>query len=154
MGQFHGGAYGGGSGGQVGVPAGAADLSKHNSYDANSSYKNGIKGVQVGGTITFNVSASAIQKVTVAGPLTFAFSNWGDTAETSAVLIEATNPGAFILSIPGVQWKNATTGIEYTSISDYLTAIGRNPATFIETGIEFMRFWSTTGGTVVYGCLL
>lgn len=155
MGQFYGSPYGGSGGGtQVGVPVGAADLNAHNTFNANISYKNTNKGSQVGGTVTFNVSAGAVQKVTCAGPLTFAFTNWGDTAETSAVIVEATNPGAFILTIPGVKWKNPTTGAEYLTIVDYLTSLGRNPATFLESGIENMRFWSTTGGAIVYACLL
>jgi hypothetical protein len=94
-------------------------------------------------TQTFDVSAAVVQTVTVTGAHTWAFSGWPSSGTYGEVEIIATNAGAFALTLPTIQWAvgDGTVSTTFSAMGVTLQAAGKN---------HFL-FWSTDGGTTVYG---
>lgn len=92
-------------------------------------------------TQTFDVSAYKIQKLTVTGAHTWAFSNW--PAAYGELEVLAVNAGAFALTLPTVNWVkgDGTVTTSFAALGIALQASGVN--TFI--------FWTYDGGTTIYG---
>ncbi len=115
--------------------------------------------VNVGILNTVNVTILDVgsgnqQKFTVAANTGFDFMNWAASGKYSDCLIEIVNGGAFTLTFPTVNWELPNQAGYISSISAYLTAIGRSPATLKTTGSDFVYFWTTDGGVTVYAKLI
>lgn len=91
-------------------------------------------------TVTFSTLDGEKQKLTLGASVTIAFSGWATTGSDSRVEIELVN-GAAGVTWPTVSW-NVGTG---TWSSSFPGAVA------LSTGTNFVKVWSTNGGTTVYG---
>lgn len=110
------------------------------------------KGSVSSGTVTFDRRVSVAQKLTVTGAITLALA--GFTVGTFCDLtVELVNGGSSAITISGINWVLPTTGAFTSSLSTYLTAAGRSPATLQTTGTDFLYFWNDKAGNI-YGKIL
>lgn len=100
------------------------------------------KGTVGTGTVTFDVSVSSKQKLTVSGALNVAFSNWPATGAYAQVELELVNAGTNI-TWPTVNWMkgDGTSSTTFSSMGVTLQASGTN----------FVIVWTIDGGTTLYG---
>jgi hypothetical protein len=100
------------------------------------------KGTINTGTVTFDVSASAKQKLTVGGALTVAFSNWPAAGLYGDVEIELVNAGTNI-TWPAITWLrgDGTNTPAFASSGVTLNSVGTN----------FVIVWSSNAGVTLYG---
>lgn len=100
------------------------------------------KGTVNSGTVTFDVSVSSKQKLTIGGALTVALTGWPASGNYGEVEIELVNAGTNV-TWPTVRWlvgdgTNSTT----------FAAMG---VTLASAGTNWVNLWSTTGGTTLWG---
>ena len=84
------------------------------------------------------------------GSQTLTITNWPPSGNLGELLIEGINLGASTITWPSINWINPN-GTLTTSISTYLTAIGRTLQT---SGTDFVLIWTRNAGTTLYGKLL
>ena len=94
------------------------------------------------GTVTFNVSDDAKQKLTVTGALTIAFSGWPTTGNYAECEVELVD-GSTNVTLPTVNWAVGD-GTTSTTFAD--TGI-----TLASSGTNHLIVWSTDAGTTLYG---
>jgi hypothetical protein len=124
-----------------------------NTFNGPQSFTEVDKGTVTTGTVTFAADTANVQKLTVGGALTLAFSGFAAAGIYSDLLIELVNGGSAAITMPaGIIWQLPSTGAAAASFSAYLTAIGRT--SLQSTGTDFLYFMSTDGGVTVYGKLL
>lgn len=104
------------------------------------------------GTVVFNRSESAFQKVTVTGPVSIEINGF-QINKYSELIIQFINGGLFPITMPVINWILPTTGASAVSFSSYLLAIGREPASLKSDGVDFVLIWSDGTG-VLYGKLI
>lgn len=125
-----------------------------NAFNASNSQRiknHGIKNNVNGSTVVIDVKETNFHTFTVAGPCDLIFNNWELATHVTPLMVTIVNPGSSSLNISGIKWVIPATGAEYDTLTQYLQAIGRNPATLSTTGRERFVFWSENGGTVKYG---
>ncbi len=84
------------------------------------------------------------------GTVTLTVANWPPTGNLGQILIEGVNLGAATITWPTVNWIQPS-GVTTTSISTYLSALGR---TLQSSGTDFALLWTRDAGTTLYGKLL
>jgi len=84
------------------------------------------------------------------GTVTLTVANWPPTGNLGQILIEGVNLGAATITWPTVNWIQPS-GVTTTSISTYLSALGR---TLQSSGTDFALIWTRDAGTTLYGKLL
>jgi hypothetical protein len=101
------------------------------------------KGSIATGTVTFDVSEDAKQKLTVTGALTIAFSGWPTTGNYAECEVELVNGGAATVTLPTINWivGNGTTS----------TTFADTGVTLVASGTNHLVVWSTNAGTTLYG---
>jgi len=101
---------------------------------------------------TFNYEEGSVQTITITGAHSWSFSNWPGYGDFGAMLVEATNGGAYAVSFAAsISWQLPAGG--YTnSFASYMTAVGRSGLQ--ASGVDQLLFWSRDGGTTVYGKIL
>lgn len=95
------------------------------------------------GTVTFDASVAAKQKLTVTGSLTVAFSNWPASGTYGEVEIMLVNGGSATVTWPTVSWLKGD-GTNSTTFS----TMG---VTLYSSGTNHVIVWSWDGGTTLYG---
>jgi hypothetical protein len=124
-----------------------------NTFNGPQSFTEVDKGTVTTGTVTFAADTANVQKLTVGGALTLAFSGFAAAGIYSDLLIELVNGGSAAITMPvGIIWQLPSTGAAAASFSAYLTAIGRT--SLQSAGTDFLYFTSTDGGVTIYGKLL
>lgn len=109
------------------------------------------KGTVGTGTVTFDYSSGACQRLQVSGALTVALSNFPPSGNLGVMQLELVNGGSATVTMPAINWVKLD-GTFTTSISTYLTNVSRN--TLQTTGTDFIMIWSRDAGTTVYGKIL
>lgn len=99
------------------------------------------KGGVPSGTVTFDLSAAAVQTITVAGAQTWALTGWGP--EYSEIEIVATNAGNGTITFPSIKWLKGD-GTTSTVFADQGVALQTS-------GVNHFLIWSTDGGATIYG---
>ena len=100
------------------------------------------KGTVGTGTVTFDVSVSSKQKLTVSGALTIAFSGWPGAGAYAQIEIELVDGGTNV-TWPTVSWMKGD-GTSSTTFS----SMG---VTLASSGTNWVIVWSTDGGSTLYG---
>lgn len=100
------------------------------------------KGTINSGVVTFDVSVSSVQKLTVGGALTVAFINWPVSGRYGEIEIELINGGTNV-TWPAINWLkgDGTNSTTFSSMGVTLNGSGTN----------WVIVWSTTGGSVLWG---
>jgi hypothetical protein len=101
------------------------------------------KGSIATGTVTFDVSEDAKQKLTVTGALTIAFSGWPTTGNYAECEVELVNGGVATVTLPTVNWIVGD-GTTSTTFAD-------TGVTLVASGTNHLVVWSTDAGTTLYG---
>lgn len=104
-----------------------------------------------GATVTFDVSAANVQKLTIAATTTLALSNQPASGTFWELLIKLTDGNSSTLTLPTINWQMPTGGFD-TDFNDYLSAIGRS--SLQTSGTDFIYLWGDTGVTTTYGKLI
>jgi hypothetical protein len=112
-----------------------------------------VNGIVINGVATFLASDSNKQNLTVSGDTTLALGGWPTTGIFGELLLELINAGAFVVTMPVVNWILPTNGAPAVSFADYLTAIGRTGGLQM-TGTDFLYFWTSDNGATVYGKIM
>lgn len=101
------------------------------------------KGTISSGTVTFDVSAAARQRLQVGGALTVAYSNWPATGNYGEIMIQLVNGGAAAVTWPTTTWMvgDGTSSTTFSAMGVTLQSIGTN----------WITVWSLDGGTTLYG---
>ena len=102
-------------------------------------------------TVTFDVSAANVQKLTIAATTTLALSNIPATGTFWELLIKLTNGGSSTLTLPTVNWQRPSGGYT-TTFATYLAETGRPSLQSAEK--DFMYLWGDTNTTTIYGKLI
>ena len=92
--------------------------------------------------MTFDVSVSSKQKLTVGGALTVAFSGWPASGNYGEVEVQLVNGGVNV-TWPTIRWLlgDGTTSTTFANMGVTLSGAGSN----------WVVIWSTDGGTTLYG---
>jgi len=108
----------------------------------------------VSGNISVDVTKAAIQKLLIDSPVNIAFV-WPNANVLSSVILKLVNGGSNIVSLPNsIKWEIAANQTYVSSLSEYLTAIGRNPATLRTNDVDQIIFWTSDNGTTVYAKII
>lgn len=100
------------------------------------------KGTINAGTVTFDVSISSKQKVTVGGALSVAFSGWPTSGTYAEIEIQLVNGGV------GVTWPTVNWLVGDGTTNTLFSSMG---VTLANPGTNFVIVWSTDGGITLYG---
>lgn len=101
------------------------------------------KGTYVSGTVTFVVSSGNKQKLTVAGPVTIAFTAWPPSGFYGELEIQLVNGGIPGIVFPTINWL---VGDGNTSTLFGSMGVSLNPA-----GTNWILLWTTDGGATIWG---
>lgn len=104
-----------------------------------------------GATVTFDVSAANVQKLTIAATTTLALSNIPASGTFWELLIKLTNGGSSALTLPTINWQRPAGGYT-TTFATYLAETGRPSLQSAEK--DFMYWWGDTNTTTIYGKLI
>ena len=103
------------------------------------------KGSVASGTVTFTVSDAGNQRVTATGNITLAVTGW-PASGYSEIQLDCVNFGGRTIAFPTVNWVKAD-GSTTTSFSG-------SGVTLQSSGVDFIIFWTSDGGTTIYGKVL
>lgn len=107
------------------------------------------KGTVASGTVTFDLSAGTVQRLQVGGALTITASNWAASGKRQYLSMVIVNGGSAVITItPTINWVKPD-GTTTTSISTYMTAIGRTGLQ--ASGTDQIVWWTDDAGTTIYG---
>ena len=101
------------------------------------------KGTVSTGTVTFDYSQGAHQRLQVGGAITVAVNGWAPTDNNSTLLIELVNGASAAITWPTINWVKSD-GTTTTSFSS-------NGITLQTSGTDFIVLWTRDAGTTVYG---
>lgn len=107
------------------------------------------------GTVTFSGADGLVQTHTANGNVTIAFSNWPASGKFGRMELHLTNYGAYTITGPTATYIQPN-GTTTTSLSTYFTALSgaSGPSGFQSAGLTIFEYWTTNGGSTVYGRLL
>ena len=101
------------------------------------------KGTVSTGTVTFDYSQGAHQRLQVGGALTIAVNGWAPTDNNSTLLIELVNGSSAAITWPTINWVK--------SDGTTTTSFASNGVTLQTSGTDFIVLWTRDAGTTVYG---